>query len=276
MLGTLTRKDGTTVTLPELDLNRRRAAWLQALDAEPAPLHEYLDRHCRSPRLGLVFEALWHFFLEEDPQTELLAHNLPVRNGGQTLGEFDVLYYCHHRRAVFHLELAVKFYLATDARARPDDPLSQWLGPNCQDRLDLKLARLLDHQLQLADTHEGRRALAAAGIDAVMPELRMAGWLFQSGRGEIALPPEVQATHPGGIWVTVTEFERHYRQRFERWYALRKPRWLDGVAGGEPLGDHTLEAARRRPQMLIGARGDTPGVEVLRMFVTPDDWPKSV
>ena len=79
-----------------LELTPQRRDWLAALDRDPSALLEHLAVNAPR-RLGLYFERLWHFFLQADPAVELLAHNLPVRDGGVTLGEFDCLYYCRRR-----------------------------------------------------------------------------------------------------------------------------------------------------------------------------------
>ncbi|WP_265309277.1 DUF1853 family protein, partial [Pseudomonas aeruginosa] len=41
--------------------------------------------------LGLYYEHLWQFALEQAPDVRLIAANLPVRDGGHTLGELDLL-----------------------------------------------------------------------------------------------------------------------------------------------------------------------------------------
>ena len=66
----------------ELDAQRRR--WLVQLDEQPEPLLAHLAAR-RSRRLGLYFESLWHFFLQQDPATDLLATNLAVRTADRTL-----------------------------------------------------------------------------------------------------------------------------------------------------------------------------------------------
>ena len=90
-----------------LRLSPARERWLVDLDRQPEPLHRHLSA-LHNNRLGLYFERLWHFFLQQDPLVDLLAHNLAVRTPQKTIGEFDCLYYCHQRARHFHLELAVK------------------------------------------------------------------------------------------------------------------------------------------------------------------------
>ncbi len=101
----------TRVGTPQLPLTDERKEWLNALDRDDHALRQYMQAHCHSKRLGLVFESLWHFFLQEDPATELIAHNIPVRDGNKTLGEFDVLYYCHNTQQAIHLEPVSYTYL---------------------------------------------------------------------------------------------------------------------------------------------------------------------
>ena len=120
-------------------LSGGRQLWLEKLDRDATPLLEHLSS-IRSQRLGLYFESLWHFFLAQDEEVDLVARNLPVNRDGRTIGEFDCLYFCRRRNCHVHLELAVKFYLGWPTQTEPGDTslASEWLGPNARDRLDIK------------------------------------------------------------------------------------------------------------------------------------------
>ena len=251
---------------PALTLTPTRAQWLLALDSNDQPLRNHLQQRCKSPRLGLVFESLWHFFLDQDSDTELLANNLPVRNArGRTLGEFDILYRDHAQQQTFHLELAVKFFLAT----RPGDiPLSAWLGPNSADRLDRKLARLEQHQLSLSNTLEGIQTLSNIGIDSCQPQLRMAGILFYP-QGNIATTAGLNKDHPTGAWLSCQQFLARYNEaERKQWRLLEKPNWLSADYTQTRTLDQAMLLAAERPQMLIN-----PTLE--RRFVVPECWPQA-
>src|SRR3990167_2119469 len=66
------------------------ADWLQRLDQDPSALDAWLAR-ASNRRLGLYYEKLWQFALQAAPGVELLAANVAIRQGGQTLGEMDLL-----------------------------------------------------------------------------------------------------------------------------------------------------------------------------------------
>ena len=63
---------------------------LVQLDAQSKPMREFLG-DTPSGRLGLYYERLWHYLLQQDPDTDLLAHNLRVQDGKRTVGEFDCM-----------------------------------------------------------------------------------------------------------------------------------------------------------------------------------------
>src|SRR5690606_32898773 len=129
--------------------------WLADLDRDPRPLLEALaDRH--SSRLGLYFESLWKFYIEQHPDWELLGHNLQIGSAGRTRGAFDFL--CRYRDEYWHLELAMKLYLGLKDSLDPG-AWHQWWGPNCNDRLDIKLNHLTQRQLTLSTDPQGREAL---------------------------------------------------------------------------------------------------------------------
>lgn len=261
---------------PGFALTEARRDWLRGLDAQPAPLLEHLQAHVTS-RLGLYFEALWHFFLAADPEVDFIAHNVPVRDEARTLGEFDCLYFCRQRHTYCHLELAVKYYLAWPAQGGSG---LAWLGPNSQDRLDRKLARLSGHQSRLGQDPAAASVLAGLGIHTPpQPLIELRGYLFRHG-GSAVSPPA--AWHPDQelrSWHRLEELsqllddQRHYR-------VLPRLRWLSPAHRAE--GDtqdrdallatlHAHFAGSRRPLLVAGfAAGES---EVERWFVTGRDWP---
>lgn len=132
--------------------------WLQALDLAPDPLINELAQ-IKSTRLGIYYENLWRFYFTHAPSWQLLAHNLPVNRNKTTLGAFDFL--CRRGADYWHIETSVKFYLCATRDHQQASDWQQWIGLNNNDRLDLKLKRLYDHQLPLHQTPEGKTILEA-------------------------------------------------------------------------------------------------------------------
>lgn len=254
------------VTAPVFELHEDRRRRLQALDQQPEPLLAYMRSHCKSPRLGLRFESYWHYFLETDPEVDLIAHNLPVREEGRTLGEFDVLYFCHQRQTTIHLELAIKFFMATGLTLKTNNLLSVWLGPNSRDRLDIKWRRMRSHQLALSETPAAQRALSQLGISSVAKEVSIKGWLFHQ-RSDEALHPAINPAHQRGSWL----YRRDFLAREEpgNWHYLPKPEWLGDFEQAEMIGERALALCTHRPVMLLNRDGE-------RLMVAPDHWPASI
>ena len=173
-----------------------RQGWFEALDRDPSTLVEYVQAH-GNWRVGIQFETLINFYLTHHPGYTLLARNLQVYAEKQTLGAFDYIVR-NSRGLVEHWEVAVKFYL----RSTSTQAWQAWLGPNRRDRLDIKVARMRDHQLPLSHTDEGRRALATMGISS--PPIHVAwlkGALFTPFLHEVLVPPNAGTGQPSGIWV---------------------------------------------------------------------------
>jgi hypothetical protein len=279
---------GEGVQSLELDLTAERNQWLLELDQNPEPLLIHLS-HLKSRRLGIYFEALWHFFLMHDSQLELIAHNIPIRSDQRTLGELDILYRDKSSGVCTHLELAVKFYLNTQTVHLSTQP-SDFLGPNCKDRLDKKIARLVSHQSPLSGTPEGKQTLSALGVHAVQKKIVVKGWLFYYE----PLLPSAENCHPlsgrhqKGRWNHLSAF-RETAHRHERWVVLEKRNWLSPAT--------MLDADEHRPHNLLTAdqlipflgetfatdqrplmvcpmtQTDSTAREIERYFITPDNWP---
>ncbi|NVZ77513.1 DUF1853 family protein, partial [Pseudomonas gingeri] len=147
--------------------------WLRQLDRDSSALQHWLALGA-TRRLGLYYERLWQFAVQQAPGIELIGANLPIRREGHTLGELDML--LRDRDGVHHLELAIKLYLGPQQGQGED--AAHWLGPGCHDRLDRKLAHLSQHQLPISARPESREALAALGIQAFSAQLWLGGYLL--------------------------------------------------------------------------------------------------
>lgn len=279
----------------QLKLTTERRLSLLELDQQPTPLLQHLMRR-RSPRLGIYYESLWQFFIEQDPALELVASNLPVQGQHKTQGEFDLIYYDKINDQHAHLELALKFYLNTCAAdSHFSDDFPHWLGPNCRDRFDIKLAHLLNHQIQLSALPESKKILRTLGVDAVSRHIALKGILFYPQTWQEPEPANtvgnrvpLSASHSRGTWLPLAELAE-YSARFDKWMLLNKADWLSPgfcskdetslkLLNSSELADTVGEKVAEflQPQMLCAMhRREGHYVEAQRLFITPNEWPVS-
>ncbi|ACC70544.1 DUF1853 family protein [Paraburkholderia phymatum] len=262
-------------------------AWLEAQDADPAGLHRHIDA-ARVTRLGRYAECLLAWFLKHGPAARLIAANVPLRRAGVTLGECDFLAETRAGRRL-HWELAVKCYLhAGDGRGE----LADYVGPNLQDRFDLKLAHLLHHQLRLSAREEFASLGHRGPWDA---QMFVKGWLFyRNGRAERD-PAEIEPAHARGWWTTRAEWTEFSAGHADAWMVLPRLEWLAlrvrhaGGASPEATGGASHAAsfvsADMLAQQLAGQTGPAMVAafvehaagqwsERSRGFIVPDDWPE--
>ncbi|HLD68734.1 MAG TPA: DUF1853 family protein [Pseudomonas sp.] len=258
------------------------ADWLLALDRTPDALSHWLSQGSIR-RLGLYYERLWQFALRAAPGIELLAANLPIRLGGQTLGELDLL--LRDAEGVHHLELAIKLYLGPQ-QADGQDP-AQWLGPGSHDRLDLKLDHLSQHQLPLSARPEARAALDALNLGAVQAELWLGGYLFYPWPGPCEPPLGAHPLHLRGRWLRQRDWPAFQRQSLPgRWQPIPRQTWL---APARATPEQTWQAPQledwlaqlplqAQAQLLVrleeGREGDWRETE--RLFLVADQWPQLI
>lgn len=266
----------TGLCQPELSFPRQQ--WLRALDSDPSTLQQYLQER-PTRRLGLYFERLWHFFLREDPETELIAHNLPVQQSGRTLGEFDCLYFCRRRKRFVHLELAVKFYLCAPG-AVPSWDWQAWIGPDCRDRMDLKLSQMLTRQIRLGDTPAGEQALDAMGIVKPIKEIALKGYLFTHPTNSDTPPPDYNPDKTISHWLRPKDLVAGIHPgTASRYRCLQRSEWLSPASTGEgswnleQLIESVSEAFQREQYPPLVAKLDANIQESDRFFVVPSSWP---
>ncbi|WP_158936743.1 DUF1853 family protein [Burkholderia sp. S171] len=269
--------------------------WLTALDRDPAALHAQVHKPSLT-RLGFYAEALLEHFLTHGPHARLIAANIPLRTAERTLGEVDFLLE-NVRGERLHWELAVKFYLHIgegDGAAT----LAHYVGPNLQDRFDLKHARLLNHQLGLSAHDE----FASLGFEGPWrAELFVKGRLFYRddslGSGlsrNLALnpPPELAVDHLRGWWKTASEWQDSKADGV--FASLPRLGWMAertlSAQEGEALAAQTAVLSERvatltspimvaRYERYEGGERDACATgdvwrEHSRGFIVPDEWPE--
>ncbi|OAJ59350.1 hypothetical protein A6V36_22690 [Paraburkholderia ginsengiterrae] len=270
-------------------------AWLRALDAAPAPLHDDLAAK-RITRLGLYAERLLGWFLQHGPAARLVAAGVQLRRAGVTLGECDFL--VRTQQGVrLHWELAVKCYLhagvardqatsyASTQLSEPESArLSDYVGPNLKDRFDLKLAHVLNHQLPLS----AREEFASVGYAGPwIPQMFIKGWLFYRQDETPLDPVELDPAHGRGWWVTRADWPAFAAAQAGKWRPLPRLEWLapqrhepgEAQAGELALVDaQTLVAQTSQqhgPAMVAAFSEDSAGnlIERSRGFIVPDEWP---
>jgi uncharacterized protein len=262
--------------------------WLYTLDRQPQVLLEHLHQ-IKSTRLGIYYEALWHFYFANHPQWELLKHNLQIDRNGVTLGAFDFL--CRRGEEYWHIETAVKFYLCSASNTTDAQAWKYWMGPEGQDRLDLKLNHLRQHQLPLHQFPEAKYLLETLYPDAKNwhTGLCLQGYLFSPAQhtGEPAF------SHPhhgrGHWWFARDILDRLSEYSPAYWLILERNQWLSPAhetGQGKLLTNNQLGEKiygldlTCRPLLIALMQLQDPGdvaeeywIEESRLFVVPDGWP---
>jgi len=285
--------------------------WIYNLDQNPQRLIAHLQT-LKSSRLGIYYEALWHFYFTDHPHWELLGHNLQIDRNGITLGAFDFL--CRRGDQYWHIETAVKFYLCNTGAPEQMYKWNCWVGPAGEDRLDLKLNHLRNHQLPLHQTPEGRAALSTLypQVSHWNTGLCLQGYLFApedsaspnaghenvhqqyAGQPERKNSPEFSHPHHGrGHWLLVDNMlTRLEKPSPNRWMFLDRARWLapaqskcaeDLLTDGqlaEKIRNDLMETGRPFLVALMDAIAPEPfpeseiyWIEQARLFIVPNDWP---
>lgn len=277
---------------PVFSLTPENQQWLQQLDKHPEGLYALLhsDKHLK---LGIYHERLWQYFLTHNDKTKLLASNFKVRNNGNDLGEFDLIYE-HSDYGLVHLEIASKYYLACSAAT---EQWQTWLGPGKTDRLDLKLKHSMNKQMNLADHASASEQLLAQldsiGIARPTPQqplnkqLHIGGRLFyrQAKAGDKSLlsntlsktlraPENLNQQHQSGHWLLLSEWQTLLEKYHVDYHLVDKPYWLDTAKGNQRrLANVSADnkIATRMPEMVIYAIEEL-NIDTQFCFIVPNNW----
>lgn len=266
--------------------------WLHNLDHHPQSLLDHLNK-LKSTRLGIYYEALWHFYFANHPEWELLQHNLQVDHAGVTLGAFDFL--CRNGNEYWHIETAVKFYLCSISNPSNAYEWKYWVGPEGRDRLDLKLNHLRQHQLPLHQTPEAEPLLKK-----LYPQVRswntglcLQGYLFSPAQFQ-GKPASSNPQHGRGSWRFASDLLDELKvQQQGLWKILERSQWLSParetnqqlLLTGKQLAEKIrLELHQGNGSLLLALMAEHTSInanqnkspywfESQRIFVVPDTWP---
>lgn len=232
-------------------------------DEEKSGFDEKVESLIKNKRLGYYFEALMHAFFEWSPHFKIVLANHQVIRKKQTLGELDFI--LKYGKKIFHLELAIKYYL------QDGDALEfkKWLGPNARDNLALKIEKLKNHQLLL--THEIEE------LKEVPSHALIAGQFYQRS----VSPP----------WQNKNTFRKSYFKLSEvevdtfgkdvvAFYLLTKPHWLSHTV----VEDETLMLKGGKAELLHKAKESFAQKKAVHVglrykkgytsiMIVPDAWP---
>lgn len=183
-----------------------------SLDSLPAR-QEYVG----NTRLGFVYQELCKRLFTQHPDYEILAEEIQIFKGKQTLGAIDFL--LKHQNQIEHWEVAIKFYLLKDGL---------WYGPDSRDRLDIKLHRMLTHQLNMSMKEEFHERFPH--LTSISPKMFIQGRLYTNPFENEVVPDQCLSYQLNnsviiGHWC----FQHQLPLIKEPLYKLQKLDWITGT-----------------------------------------------
>ncbi|RMB57331.1 DUF1853 family protein [Dokdonia sinensis] len=211
--------------MPEIDLET----------FTPAPIPTKL-------RLGHQVEYIFKQLLEHSSHYEILAHNIQIKRGSETIGELDFIVNdlrfresgtsLPSNKKLLHIELTYKFYIIDPSIS---EPIHRLMGPNRKDMFFTKMEKTRDKQLPLLFSKESQQVLAHLEIDVneIEQQTYYIGQLFVPYNENIPSIRPLNMDCVTGFWVKMKEFEdvchfgsAQHRFRESIFYIPHKYEWL--------------------------------------------------
>lgn len=213
--------------LPPIDLT----------DFEPQPIPKKL-------RLGHQVEYIFHQLLSHLDGYEVVAHNIQIKKGNNTMGELDFMIRCRETSAetsrsnkkLFHVELTYKFYILDPTVV---DPIHQLVGPNRKDAFFAKLEKTKQKQLPLVYTEEGTQTLTTLGIDSteITQKVLFMGQVFTPYHTSVPSIAPLETACIVGYWVHMHDFKLDAFKEND-YYITYKSEWIHIPHNEVPWSSH--------------------------------------
>ena len=175
-------------------------------------------------RLGHQMEYICKQLLDYSDTYDVLLHNLPIREGKQTLGEIDFILKEKATQQLVHVELTYKFYIINPEIS---EPIHQLMGPNKRDMFFTKMEKIKNAQFSLLHTSAGKTALAENNIDStkIQHQACYKAQLFEPFGSK---PIHLRPLNPNcivGYWLRITELQTDSFKNYQ-FYIPFKTQWV--------------------------------------------------
>ena len=250
--------------------------WLHLQDRAPETLKRALGDPLVNTPLGHTFEKFVLFWQATRPDVRASTRGLMVRNGGRTLGEFDIVL-LRHDGVIETLEVTVKYYL----NLRPELGIEGCIGPRAFDRMSDKFGKMTTRQTELGHTEFGRAAIArwlenSCGETRSPDQLIVENYALARGyvfhpSDDAAIPPELSPAHGRGLWQT--DAIDLPDDGMTRWRNLSSREWLGQYRGTADASNWPVDPAMPRmfARLEACAKPSEQWQEVERRFVVRAD-----
>lgn len=207
-----------------------------------------------NPRLGFLYQHLCSLLFTLNPTYSAVSEEIQLNEAGSTLGSLDFVIKNKRSQRYEHWEVAVKFYLLHQGL---------WYGPNAQDRLDLKLEHMLNHQLTLSQSAQFSAAYPL--WRDVSRHLLMQGRLYVNPFHDEPVPSEclgykLNLSQIAGFWC----YQSQSHQIDETLFLLEKPQWISGK------NEHSARYMASKKPEFVHCQSDSGKF----WFIVPDSWPQ--
>jgi hypothetical protein len=256
--------------------------FLFELDNDPEQLLYHIKLG-NNTLLGKYYESLVEFWFEHSARFDLISKGIQVENGRETIGEFDFILKENSRKEFIHLETVGKFYLSL----KNSEDWTNFIGPNPNDNLQKKMDKLLENQIYLGKTEDGKQILADLGINKIHSAIMIKGYIFYHlnnfVQNKIVAPVLSNNKHAKGWWIKYSELSNLNDLDYDRWIVLKRQNWISKVVAfnNEVWGLNTLSdylnkyfRSNNYPLLIAGlAEKDNFFTEMSRGFIVSNHWP---
>lgn len=212
-------------------------------------------------RLGHQMEAVFKQLLEFSKSHEIKVHNLPVKQGNQTIGEIDFIVKGAQEPRLIHVEMTYKFYIIDPEIS---EPIHRLMGPNRRDMFFTKMEKVKHEQFPLLHTQAGVALLAKHHIvpTDLVHQVCFKAQLFAPYGVDL---PSIRPLNPdciSGFWLRFDSFNTAEFRTY-RYYIPLKSEWVvaphDQVkwtSHFETLMDINLRMLRERAPLVWMRKSD--------------------
>lgn len=181
-------------------------------------------------RLGHSVEKIVSDLIKASTNYKILYENIQIKEGNQTIGEIDFIIEEIKTKQLIHLELAYKFYLFDPSLS--SRPFNNWIGPNRNDSLKDKVAKLKNKQFPLLYKPQTKAILTAIATVVIKQKLCLLTSLYVPYQTEVPLAPEYQKAVKG-YYIKFDLFKKVVAYKNNYFYIPAKKDWGINPASNE-------------------------------------------
>lgn len=198
--------------------------------------------------LGKRVECFFEYFINNSSEFNIIKKNTQIIHNKLTLGELDYILEHNTSKKLYHVELIYKYYLyKTDVKSE----IQRYIGPNADDSLEERIAKIRNRQLPLLFKEETKRYFKGIDTQSIIQKVCFKANIFLPLNTKDINFTDISDSCIKGFYINFKDFILDKKYKSYLYYFPQKQDWLIDVKYCQHWFTHTQILEHIKPMVTL-------------------------